>query len=79
MSATILQFPKPFTYPEHWTANDRHAFDWKREGYGLSVEEAAADIEASIHRRRKVPGETDDESLLRQAREAIAWCRGDRA
>jgi len=78
VSATIIPFPKPFAYPAHWTERDRYAFDWMREGHGKSAEEAAADIETQIHIRRKVPGETGDEALLRMAVETCAWLR-DRA
>lgn len=67
MSATILPFPKPFTYPEHWTWGDRYFFDWQREGYGLSIEEATEEVESRrrAHQRWKEREAADRQELDR--------------
>lgn len=67
MSATILPFPKPFTYPEHWTSGDCYLFDWQREGYGLSIEEATEAVERNrfILERAKRKEDADRQELAR--------------
>lgn len=70
MTATILQFPKPFAYPEHWTGYHQYIFDYLREYHGLSIEEAEESIEEDIHVQRIIPGETThqrDDRLLRES------------
>ena len=68
MSAQIIPFPRGWQRPEHWTGMHEHHFEHLRND-GLSIEEAAAKIEAHIHIERVIPGESD--RLLRMARESL--------
>jgi hypothetical protein len=71
MTAQIIQFPRAWSRPGHWTDQHEYFFDHFRECDGLSLEEATAKVEAHIHRGRTIPGESGGERTLRMAQEAF--------
>ena len=67
--SNVIQFPRAWVQPDHWTWHHRYVFDYYRNDRGLSLAEACGNIEDMIHRERIVPGESDKARLLRMAQE----------
>lgn len=67
-----INFEKGWDYPEHWTGNHQHAFDFFRQFQGLSRAEAVVKIESIIRSDRVIEGESGEERSWRIARLALA-------